>query len=80
MKNLSLFSHPPSEEEKNLIHDFFIKTVDHKAMSFKVRQNKDDFFHKFVHQTLFLGPDLARKFLLDGGCKVEEFVDLSTRK
>jgi len=37
MKNLSLFSHPPSEEEKNLIHDFFIKTVDHKAMSFKAR-------------------------------------------
>jgi acyl-coenzyme A thioesterase 9 len=37
MKNISLFSHPPSEDEKTLIHDFFIKTVDHKAMSFKAR-------------------------------------------
>ena len=33
----SLFKHPPSEEEKALIHDFFIKTVDHKALSFKAR-------------------------------------------
>lgn len=33
----SLFKHPPSEEEKRIIHDFFIKTVDHKALSFKAR-------------------------------------------
>ncbi len=33
----SLFKHPPSEEEKALIHDFFIQTVDHKALSFKAR-------------------------------------------
>ncbi len=33
----SLLKHPPSEEEKKLIHDFFIKTVDHKALSFKAR-------------------------------------------
>ena len=33
----SLFKHPPSEEEKQIIHDFFIKTVDHKALSFKAR-------------------------------------------
>jgi len=33
----SLFKHPPSEEEKAIIHDFFIKTVDHKALSFKAR-------------------------------------------
>jgi len=37
MKNESLFSHPPTEDEKSLIHDFFIKTVDHKQMSFKAR-------------------------------------------
>ncbi len=33
----SLFKHPPTEEEKALIHDFFIRTVDHKALSFKAR-------------------------------------------
>lgn len=33
----SLFKNPPSEEEKMLIHDFFIKTVDHSALSFKAR-------------------------------------------
>lgn len=33
----SLFKHPPSEDEKCLIHDFFIQTVDHKMMSFKAR-------------------------------------------
>ena len=38
----SLFKHPPSEEEKALIHDFFIKTVDHKALSFKARVLPDN--------------------------------------
>ena len=33
----SLFKHPPSEHEKMLIHDFFIQTVDHQALSFKAR-------------------------------------------
>ena len=33
----SLFKNPPSEWEKRLIHDFFIQTVDHKALSFKAR-------------------------------------------
>merc|ERR1711997_414919 len=33
----SLFKHPPSEHEKMLIHDFFIQTVDHSALSFKAR-------------------------------------------
>ena len=33
----SLFKHPPSEHEKMLIHDFFIQTVDHRALSFKAR-------------------------------------------
>ena len=35
----SLFKNPPSEDEKRLIHDFFIETVDHKALSFKARIN-----------------------------------------
>ena len=33
----SLFQNPPSEEEKNIIHEFFIKTVDHEARTFKAR-------------------------------------------
>ena len=33
----SLFKHPPSEHEKEIIHDFFIQTVDHGALSFKSR-------------------------------------------
>ena len=33
----SLFKHPPTEQEKMLIHDFFIQTVDHAALSFKAR-------------------------------------------
>lgn len=33
----SLFKHPPSEHEKEIIHDFFIQTVDHSALSFKSR-------------------------------------------
>merc|ERR1711997_1236045 len=33
----SLFKHPPSEHEKMLIHDFFMQTVDHSALSFKAR-------------------------------------------
>ena len=28
----SLFRNPPTENEKMLIHDFFIKTVDHAAL------------------------------------------------
>ena len=28
----SLFKHPPSEEEKAIIHQFFIQTVDHAAL------------------------------------------------
>ena len=28
----SLFKHAPSETEKELIHEFFIKTVDHAAL------------------------------------------------
>lgn len=37
MTTESLFKNPPSEQEKRLIHDFFISTVDHKALSFKAR-------------------------------------------
>jgi acyl-coenzyme A thioesterase 9 len=33
----SLFKNPPTEHEKILIHDFFMKTVDHTALSFKAR-------------------------------------------
>jgi len=33
----SLFQSPPSEEEKAIIHDFFIRTVDHTAKTFKAR-------------------------------------------
>ena len=33
----SLFKVPPTLAEQDIIHDFFIKTVDHKAMSFKAR-------------------------------------------
>ena len=33
----SLFKIPPSLPEQEIIHDFFINTVDHKAMSFKAR-------------------------------------------
>jgi len=33
----SLFKNIPAETEQELIHDFFMKTVDHKAMSFKAR-------------------------------------------
>ena len=33
----TLFKHIPHEGEQELIHDFFMKTVDHKAMSFKAR-------------------------------------------
>jgi len=33
----SLFKVPPAQEEQEIIHDFFINTVDHKAMSFKAR-------------------------------------------
>lgn len=37
MANTSLFTQPPTEEEKVEIHDFFLKTVDHKAMSYRAR-------------------------------------------
>jgi len=37
MSQDSLFRLPPSAAEQEIIHDFFIKTVDHKAMSFKAR-------------------------------------------
>ena len=33
----SLLKHPPLDDEKHLIHDFFMNTVDHKALSFKAR-------------------------------------------
>ena len=33
----SLLKHPPSEEEKQIIHDFFINTVDRSALSFQAR-------------------------------------------
>jgi acyl-coenzyme A thioesterase 9 len=33
----SLFKVPPTEEELGIIHDFFLNTIDHKAMSFKAR-------------------------------------------
>jgi len=33
----SLFKVPPNQDEQEIIHDFFINTVDHKAMSFKAR-------------------------------------------
>ena len=37
----SLFKNPPSEEEKSLVHEFFIQTVDHSALSFKARCKPD---------------------------------------
>ena len=33
----SLFKVPPNLEEQDIIHDFFLNTIDHKAMSFKAR-------------------------------------------
>ena len=36
MSQDSLFRVPPSKSELDIIHDFFIRTVDHNAMSFKV--------------------------------------------
>jgi len=33
----SLFKNSPSDEEREIIHNFFIKTVDHKALNFKAR-------------------------------------------
>ena len=38
----SLFRNPPTENEKMLIHDFFIKTVDYAALSFKARVKPDN--------------------------------------
>jgi len=38
----SLFKNIPFEGEQELIHDFFMKTVDHKAMSFKARIKPDN--------------------------------------
>lgn len=37
MSQDSLFRVPPTVPEQQIIHDFFIRTVDHKAMSFKAR-------------------------------------------
>jgi len=37
MAHDSLFKVPPNEDEQKLIHNFFINTVNHKAMSFKAR-------------------------------------------
>eukprot|EP00088_Acartia_fossae_P059422 TRINITY_DN7051_c0_g1_i1.p1 TRINITY_DN7051_c0_g1~~TRINITY_DN7051_c0_g1_i1.p1 ORF type:complete len:442 (-),score=92.43 TRINITY_DN7051_c0_g1_i1:220-1515(-) len=37
MSQDSLFRVPPTLHEQEIIHDFFIRTVDHKAMSFKAR-------------------------------------------
>ena len=37
MSQDSLFRVPPTSAELEIIHDFFIRTVDHKAMSFKAR-------------------------------------------
>lgn len=33
----TLFKQIPNEDEQELVHDFFMKTVDHKQMSFKAR-------------------------------------------
>ena len=33
----TLFKQIPNQEEQELAHDFFMKTVDHKQMSFKAR-------------------------------------------
>ena len=38
MSQDSLFQSPPTNDEKEIIHDFFIRTVNHKARSFKVRR------------------------------------------
>jgi len=37
MSQDSLFLLPPAQEEQDIIHDFFIRTVNHKARSFKAR-------------------------------------------
>ena len=33
----TLFKQIPNQDEQELAHDFFMKTVDHKQMSFKAR-------------------------------------------
>lgn len=38
----SLFKVPPQPEELSIIHDFFLNTIDHKAMSFKARVKPDN--------------------------------------
>ena len=38
----TLFKQIPQESEQELIHDFFMKTVDHKQMSFKARIKPDN--------------------------------------
>ena len=48
----SLFRHPPSEHEKMLIHDFFIQTVDHSALSFKARIKPENRYVKLLVQNL----------------------------
>jgi len=65
LKNESLFSGPPTEEEKKLIHDFFIKTVDHKAMSFKARikpENSVWFEDAELKKVLICQPDNRNRF------------------
>ena len=42
MSQDSLFRVPPTVTEQEIIHDFFIRTVDHKAMSFKARVKPDN--------------------------------------
>jgi acyl-coenzyme A thioesterase 9 len=42
MSQDSLFRIPPTVAEQKIIHEFFIRTVDHKAMSFKARIKPDN--------------------------------------
>ena len=42
MSQDSLFRVPPTVAEQQIIHEFFIRTVDHKAMSFKARIKPDN--------------------------------------
>ena len=47
----TLFKNPPTEHEKMLIHDFFIQTVDHSALSFKARVKPEN---RYVFNQWFL--------------------------
>ena len=81
MQSQSLIRQPPSEQERLVIHEQFLRTVIFLMLDFCLIHYLTPFIFSSgrLEKSLLQKSNKARQFRLDGGRQIEEYDNLSSR-